>query len=354
MINLMYKTKCSRKRSLSRSALFSAVLGALIFAAPPADAAGRDGFQSHQRYISALQSQSSMNIDDPASVLKYVLSQSADVIKVQPTENYSYFKFAHEGLHWQGNMRLETEAGNADKLHFAYFVVPAPWHDEELGQYKAFGKADGLSVEKVKDHAYRIKYAALERTITLNDISDSAIASNKLGPDQFDMGLAHDESGLRFHLLFDTNVLDFSYVLDEANGVAEKLVPLSGEDGELLVGIRTGFVFKSEPELSRKRLIGVHSANISANNYYDGPFDQLPDGYKGKLNVKQAFEMIDADFAKTIDPFGNFKDRDGARVVIAPYLRYSDKSDFGAFTSCLAFGETSVDYRICMKDILAR
>lgn len=317
-------------------------------------AAAPNGFQSHQRYISALESKPAFDINDPASVLKFVLTQSEYLIAVQPTENYSYFKFVHGGLQWQGNMRLETESKTADRLHFAYFVVPAPWHEEELGQYKAFGKDDGVEIARLGAYKYVVRYAALERIFQLNDISKTKIKPKMLGPDQVDLGLAHDESGLRFHLLFDTNVKDFTYVLDEENGVADQFRSLSNEGDDLLVGIRTGFVFKSEPELFRKRLVGVHSYNIETNNYYDGPFDQLPDGYTGKLNIRQAFELIDPEFAKTIDAYGNFVDREGARVVIAPYLRYQDKSEFTELEDCALFRATSVDYRMCIKKFLER
>ena len=158
----------------------------------------------------------------------------------------------------------------------------------------------------------------------------------------------------RFHLLFDKTVGDFSYILDEQAKVADKLVELPNSETGLLVGIRTGFVFKPESDLSRKRLVGVYSDNISNNNYYDGPFDQLPDGYRGKMTIKDAFAQIDPEFSKTIDDFGNFKNRDGARVVIAPYIRYSTSSEFDGLSNCTSFHATSVDYRSCMKAFLER
>lgn len=153
-------------------------------------------------------------------------------------------------------------------------------------------------------------------------------------------------------MLFDKNVADFSYILDEQSSIAEQLVPSQGGKANLLVGIRTGFVFKDEPELSRKKLVGVYSENVSSNNYYDGPFDQLPDGYSGKLTIKTAFAFVDKEFSETIDNFGNFKDREGSRVVVAPYIRYSSMVDFDALSKCEPLNPTSVDYRLCMKRAL--
>ena len=339
----------------AKKKLSVALLSVAALASPHSvQAASPVGFEAHQTYISALAEKHSFDIKKPAEVLEFVLSQSSKVIHVQPTENYSYFKFTHNGLHWQGNMRLEVEFGAPDKLHFAYFVVPAPWHTEDLGKYKAFGAKDGLSIEKTAALDFKIGFRNISRQLKLNDIRKSEVPKNIMGPAQEYLGLANDESGLRFYLLFDKNVADFAYILDEQTTVAEKFVPLEGSKADLLVGVRTGFVFKDEPTLSRKRLVGVYSENISSNNYYDGPFDQLPDGYSGKLTVKTAFEFVDKEFSKTIDDFGNFIGREGSRVVIAPYIRWGSPSDFDSLASCEAFGATSVDYRSCMKLALER
>ncbi len=330
------------------------LFGAVFTSVHSSNAAGSVGFESHQSYIAALAEHHDFDINKSAEVLKFVMSQSSEAIRVQPTENYSYFKFTHNGLHWQGNMRIEVEKGVPDKLHFAYFVVPAPWHNEDLGSYRAFGRKDGLTIKQTGDLAYEIRFQGITRKFRLNDIRKEEIPEKVLGPAQEYLGLANDESGLRFYLVFDKTVADFAFLLDERTPVAEQFVPLKDSRADLLVGIRTGFVFKAEPELSRKRLVGVYSENITTNNYYDGPFDQLPDGYSGKLTIKTAFAIVDKAFSESIDDFGNFKNREGSRVVIAPYIRYSSPADFDDLAECEAFNPTSVDYRSCMRDKLER
>lgn len=144
---------------------------ALTFGSPQVGQAGGPvGFEAHETYISALIRPDAFDINKPAEVLKYVLLQSSKIIRVQPTENYSYFKFTHKGLHWQGNMRLEVEFGVPDKLHFAYFVVPAPWHNEDLGAYKAFGAKDGLAIQQLDDLDFKINFRSISRRLKLNDI----------------------------------------------------------------------------------------------------------------------------------------------------------------------------------------
>lgn len=81
-------------------------------------------------------------------------------------------------------MRLEVEFGVPDKLHFAYFVVPAPWHNEDLGAYKAFGAKDGLAIQQLDDLDFKINFRSISRRLKLNDIRKSEIPKNIMGPAQ--------------------------------------------------------------------------------------------------------------------------------------------------------------------------
>lgn len=316
-----------------------------------ADAKGLQ-FSSHQSYIAALNTQRKLDLSDPAKVLEYVLSQSAKDISVQPTENYSYFKFYQSGIEWRGNMRLEIENGLPDKLHFAYFVVPAPWHSAKMEYYKAFSAKDGLKISQQKDLSFEVAFKGHKKSFHFNDIRHAQMPDKMALPDEKYMGQVHDESGLRFFLVMNQVSKNFTYILDQKPPFAEKLVPYGGAESNLVVGVRTGFVFIKEPSVNRMRLIGVYSENVSSNNYFDGPFDQLPDGYEGKMTVKKAFGIIDANFAEMIDKFGNFKDREDSRVVIAPYVRYLYSSDFDGLKKCRKSKATSVRYSICVKEFL--
>ena len=339
--------------NIKTSSLACAV--SLLFTLPfgPSDANAKAAqFSSHQSYIAALNTKSTLDMNDPAKVLAYVLSQSDNDIYVQPTENYSYFKFYQGGIEWRGNMRLEIENGLPDKLHFAYFVVPAPWHNAKMGSYKAFTAKDGLKISKQKDRSFEVSFQDYKKTFHFNDIRHTKMPDNMALPEEKYMGQVNDESGLRFFLVMNQASKSFTYILDQKPPFAEKLVPYGDAESNLVVGVRTGFVFIKEPSINRMRLIGVYSENVSSNNYFDGPFDQLPDGYEGKMTVKKAFGIIDANFAEMIDEFGNFKNREDSRVVIAPYVRYLYSNDFEGLKKCQKSKATSVRYSICIKEFL--
>ena len=332
--------------------LIQAGLAALIAIAPARANAAE--FESHDTYLDGLKGNTALDLGNPADVLEYVLGELPQTIVVRPTENYSYFTFAQGGIVYQGNLRLETEKAKAEQLHFAYFVQPAPWHTEELGHYKAFGPGDGVTIAELSPFRYRVSFRGKSHEMVLNDVSKIAIPAALLKADEVFLGQANDESGLSFFLIFDRAAKAFLYVLDESGPALDRLVPYRTEDGDALermsVGLRTGFVFLTEPSRQRRRLIGVYDDNISRNTYFDGPFDQLPDAYRGALTVKQAFALIDPEIAKTIDEFGNFLDRDGARIVIAPYLRYWSTVTFDGLRACLKQDEASAGYRQCLGD----
>jgi hypothetical protein len=329
---------------------FVFVLACMVLCRPASAAE----FESHQQYLDGLKGNPALDLGNPADVLEYVLAKLPETIVVKPTENYSYFTFVKDGVVYQGNLRLETDGKQAKTLHFAYFVQPQGWHSEDLGQYKAFGAADGVTVSAETTLRYRVAFRGRTHLIQLNDIGRTEIPEQLLKPGEVYLGQANDESGLAFFLIFDAEAKAFLYVLDETSGLLDKLVPFRGEEGPPLdrmsVGLRTGFVFLAEPSRQRRRLAGVYEDNISHNTYLDGPFDQLPDAYRGKLNVKQAFAIIDPEIANTIYEFGNFTDRDGARIVIAPYLRYWSEKSFEGLRGCLKHDEAGAEYRKCVAN----
>ena len=58
-------------------------------------------------------------------------------------------------------------------------------------------------------------------------------------------------------------------MLDEKSTYPMHLLPL---DRDLEVDVRSFFVFFRDGELGRRILAGVDMQNVTANNYFDGPF----------------------------------------------------------------------------------
>jgi hypothetical protein len=80
-------------------------------------------------------------------------------------------------------------------------------------------------------------------------------------------------------------------------------------------------------------LIGAYEANGKVNNYFDGPFDQLPDNFIEGDELRQAILEIEPGLAGKIDRFGSSPD--GAdRYLIDPYTYYRTEEDLYSFYRC--------------------
>ncbi|MGH6873782.1 MAG: hypothetical protein ACREDW_02110 [Aestuariivirgaceae bacterium] len=101
----------------------------------------------------------------------------------------------------------------------------------------------------------------------------------------------------------------------------------------ILIGHRTGYALYQNQHLPRKILIGVQFANASVNNYYDGPFDQLPDNFlKGDL-LQKLMEASSPAVTGRIDRYGYYDTGEG-RFLIGPYLKHAVATDLTAFDLC--------------------
>ncbi|MGZ8322874.1 MAG: hypothetical protein ACXW3N_07145, partial [Rhodoplanes sp.] len=110
----------------------------------------------------------------------------------------------------------------------------------------------------------------------LNDLSQAKPPADALAPEETFVGPIADESGLRFFLVFN-ELRIFLYTLDETTDVPDGFEPSPHTD-RIIIGKRTGYAFYRDQRRPRKILIGVFFTNSRVNNYFDGPFDQLPDG----------------------------------------------------------------------------
>ena len=56
------------------------------------------------------------------------------------------------------------------------------------------------------------------------------------------------------------------------------------------------------------------------NNWYDGPFDQMPDNYvcNGQIEVKPYLEQHYTEYEGRIDKYGRFLNKEGRRIAVAP------------------------------------
>jgi hypothetical protein len=137
---------------------------------------------------------------------------------------------------------------------------------------------------------------------------------------------------MRFFLIFNRRLKVFHYVLDETIAMADQLVPTPGSD-RILIGKRTGFAYYRDDKIDRKILIGVFEGNARVNNYYDGPFDQLPDNFIEGEALREAVLAVDPSLTGKIDRFG-ITPGSQDRYLIAPYRHYRSDDDLLAFRRC--------------------
>jgi len=313
--------------------LTASFAGLLLCAATlAAGAAERPRIYTNEQYIDDVTRTTELPLDDPKAMFAFVLESLPERVKVYPTENYYYFYFFHEGTRYAGNIRLDAKDRDEGKVHFAYFVELQEWQKNDALEYRVFGKDDGVTVEKVEPLLYRVTFGEKSVLFALNDLTKVTPPATALGPDDQYLGPVSDESGIRLFLVFNKRLKLFHYILDETTRVADELFPARATN-RILIARRTGFAFYDDHRIKRKILIGVFEANGSVNNYFDGPFDQLPDNFLKGDELRQAILQVDPSLAGKIDSHGGSPDG-ASRYLIGPYTYYRTEEDLLPFHEC--------------------
>ncbi|MBN8919711.1 MAG: hypothetical protein J0H62_03220 [Rhizobiales bacterium] len=318
------------------------IAGVLLagLASSPATAEGL--IETNQAYVEAVTRKEAVPVGDPVATFAFVFKALPEQVKVYPTEDYYYFKFFSAGVPYGGNIRLEYGTRDEGKVHFAYGQESRSPKEGD-GTHRLIGPAEGLRVEKLAPLAYRLTFRDKSVTFALNDLSAVKPPAGLLRADETYIGPVFDESAMRFFLVFNSRLKLFHYILDETAPVPDELVK-SAVDGRILIGRRTGFAFYRDERLTRKILIGVREDNVRANNYFDGPFDQLPDNFVDGTVLRDAIVAMEPDLKGRLDRFGSTFD--GAmRYAITPYLAYDRESDLRVFVRCASNRRIPADRR---------
>ena len=310
-----------------------AVLGAAIAVS---SAAAQDGepprLSTNEAYIAELGRSHRLAIDDPMAVFAYVLGSLPARVKVYPTENHYYFSFDLNGIRYAGNIKIDARLRAEGKVVFTYYQDRPAWLQDDEGTALVLGPSHGVTVEKIEPLAYRVSYDKKSVVFALNDLSQVKPPAAALAPDDQFIGPIFDELGIRFFLVFNKKLKIFHYILDETVKPADVFVPATVGAGRILIGTRTGFAVYRDQQRDRKILIGVYQDNVLANNYLDGPFDQMPDNFiEGDL-YQQAILAVEPRLKGQINRYGSFAD--DTRFVVAPYMEYRSPKDLAIFDRC--------------------
>lgn len=333
-----------------KSTLLAATAGAfLLLSAGLSAAVGcSGGVVCNQDYVESVSTEPGFAIDDVMGAFGHVFAALPERVRVYPTENYFYFTFGYDGLIYAGNMRLDVKDRDEGVLHFAYFNQNEDWNFELLTRYRPLSMADGVKVEKVEDLLYRVTYQGKSTLFALNDLSDVRPPAAQIGEGEEYIGPVFDESGVQFYLMFHRPDKRFMFVLNEATSKTEELLSYSDGDPSILIGMRTGFAFYEDRYLDRKILIGVYAGNVENNNYFDGPFDQLPDNFLKGDTLKEAILAMYPDLEGEIDRFGNFREHEG-RFLVNPYINYGFLDELEEYRRCGDAKLTRVAYYECLQ-----
>ena len=286
----------------------------------------------HQSYMEEVARPAALDVKDPLAVFAFVLDSLPARVKVYPTENYYYFTFTHNGVAYAGNIRLDASDRDRGKVQFGYYEQTTGGSTTRRANSGVLDASNGVKLEKVERLLYRLSYKDKSVLFELNDLSKVKPPANTLAPKEEFIGPVFDDSGIRFFLVYNAAVNNFLYILDETVKVADDFARVEPGD-RILVGKRTGFVFYRDHRLDRKILIGVYEENVRVNNYFDGPFDQMPDNFIEGDTLRNAILKVQPDLKGQIDRFGGTPDGE-VRYLIGPYLLYKKLGEFARADRC--------------------
>ncbi len=292
----------------------------------------RPRIYTNQSFVEDATRVTSVPVGDLMGTFALVFGSLADEVKVYPTENYYYFSFYHNATRYAGNFRLDASDRDDGKLHFAYYEDLAEWKEQSPVQYQKLDKSNGVTVEKIERLVYRVAYGEKSVVFRLNDLTGVKPPPAIVGPDEKYIGPVFDESAIRFFLIFNKRLKLFHYVLDETIAIADQF-SRAQMSSRIVIGKRSGFAFYQDYRLKRKILIGVFEGNARVNNYFDGPFDQLPDNFVEGEDLREAILAVEPSLAGKIDRVGSAPDGSG-RYLIGPYIYYRTEEDFRSFHEC--------------------
>jgi len=286
---------------------------------------------TNETYVEEVTRETTLAVDDPMAVFAYVLDSLPARVKVYPTENYYYFNFIHNGSRYAGNIRLDASNRDQGKLIFAYYEE-AEGRRPDVVKHAILDGSHGVTVEKLEPLVYRVNYREKSVVFALNDLSQVRPPTTAIGPDESFVGPVFDESAIRFFLLYNAKLKLFHYVLDETVWSADNFNPAVRTD-RIVIGKRTGFAFYRDHRRERKILIGVFAPNQRANNYFDGPFDQLPDNFLQGDTLRRMILRLEPNLKDKIDRVGGSFDG-SMRYLIGPYMAYEKEDDLYGVHKC--------------------
>lgn len=314
------------------------------------------GLETNESVIGGLRD-NAIDLNDSIAVFRRLFATFDDTVTVYPSENYYYFGFTAAGKHVMGSISLFPHERDSGRVGFGYTEKRERerWNEKDLaGGWGTFGMPEGIVVAKIDAMRYRVTCRGKSVVFRFHDLSSHQPPAYLLRPDETFVLRNLDESGMGFLLLYNTTMNRFYWVLDPEQPETETFRKLPGG---IAIGERTQFAFFIDSLNRRLMLIGVQGYNVLNNNWYDGPFDQLPDNLieSGAFELQSYIERSMPGMKGKIDRFGHYLDNPATRVAIAPYLvYYTDQDLIDAVDACEGDGVGSSPHLTCMTQQVFR
>ncbi len=307
-------------------------------------------FFTNEEFINGLYNQ--LDLDNEVDVFRFVFSQLDDEVIVYPTENYYYFNFPTNGNVVWGSIGLSANKRDNGLIYFYYHTKVDKHKQIEIPiiyRGKEFSENEGVFVKKINDFKYSITFENRTVIFKLNDIGLNPPKKAKLLDEELFVGPSFDESGIKFFLIFNNATNKLYWILNENEFVPETFTKYTDD---IFIGDRTEFAFYIDKDNNRKILVGAEKLNVLQNNWYDGPFDQMPDNYvyTGQIETKK---YIEANYPKSrgkINNYSLFLDREeDSRVAVFTYKAYFNKIELYALVNnCNSFNITKSEFYSCI------
>jgi hypothetical protein len=209
------------------------------------------------------------------------------------------------------------------------------------------GPDDGVKVEQINKFLYKITFKGKTVEFTLPDLSNVKPAAGMLREDEVYIGPSWDESGVQFFLIYNKSAKTFLYLLNDSPKV--DLYETASLSPAVTVGNRTSFVFYKDKLLDRQILMGDFVGHTMLNDYFDGPFDQLPDNFvQGNTLLDAILDMEPGLKNENPDRYG--ADRTGEfRYGITSYRYYGKLADLKPIVECAGKNAEPAQYYACFN-----
>ena len=278
----------------------------------------RPAVSFNQDFIEGLYSE--LAVDDPDVVFGAIFAALNEEAVMYQSGGHYYFTMNANAKTLVGNLMIRDYDANEASVMLAYFSYDENGvYQDRAGIKKEFSSEDGVFVECLGSLAYSVTYSGKTVAFRFPDNSGETPAEGNLAEDEVLIAPIFDESALKFFLIFNRQEKHFMYTLNENGFTPEEFLPVNDD---VLLGRRTGYLFYSDDEHDRKILIGVNANSTRRNNWYDGPFDQVP-GTQPHYDriveyVLEAYPQTEQYF----EDYGGPTPEAGYGVSIRPYDHY--------------------------------